>query len=761
MDMLEAPSFTENPITFAGDSPQEDQNAAVKFHELQAQNESLLFELDGLRSSYQSLEAKYNDAEEILFNTRKDMGQTQQQNAELLKIIEELKSEIEVCEKKNLDVLRTIDDWMIEKEGLEREIYEGMREREELVRRIDVGVGEREELMKEIEVYRKKGMESEDCKRVKDEGLLRSLERISSIKESIIRVVEGLDEEVENATEEGEESMSFFSSYESIDGLKGSNALEVGLDVVLRMVERVETKLTDYQEKQKEALMKETEAYKKKIMDLEDKKKERGEDVARGLGRISNIKETLFRVIGSLDEEKMENDAQENEELDEKPELLKELECLSTELDVVLRMVKRVEAKLNDHQEKMKEKKKEMEEETREREKGLVKNLESLSAIKESMLRVIESLDVEKVENGVEKSEGLNETSEELDSFSMGFDIVLRIAKRVEEQLNDYQVKMKKEKRELENSVVSLTEENRDINSLLRIALVEKEAVEKSLNKLKGSNEQKRVALLQIAERGLQRVGFGFMMGAAPTEQPAENTSSNASNVSDSSECEEEVVSLASTVEKIMKNLRLEITQLRRALEESRSDIERLQSLTEKQAQEIAAQTLYIKELEDRETLLTQNVEELLMEIKATEEEVARWREACELEAEAGKTVVEERDKVTAILKQELEKTRAALEISNSKLKLKEELAAAAMAAQEAAERSLQLADSRAAGLRTRIEELNTQLEEAERREKNSRRGIRHICWPWGALKVNPASGATPRVRNARRLLPEMQALLH
>ncbi|CAL5341594.1 unnamed protein product [Camellia sinensis] len=65
-----------------------------------------------------------------------------------------------------------------------------------------------------------------------------------------------------------------------------------------------------------------------------------------------------------------------------------------------------------------------------------------------------------------------------------------------------------KEKRELENSVASLTEENRDINSLLRIALVEKEAVEKSLNKLKGNNnEQKRVAILQIAERGLQKVG--------------------------------------------------------------------------------------------------------------------------------------------------------------------------------------------------------------------------------------------------------------
>ena len=39
-----------------------------------------------------------------------------------------------------------------------------------------------------------------------------------------------------------------------------------------------------------------------------------------------------------------------------------------------------------------------------------------------------------------------------------------------------------------------------------------------------------------------------------------------------------------------------------------RSDTERLQSLTEKQAQNIAENELYIKELEDREMMLTQNV---------------------------------------------------------------------------------------------------------------------------------------------------------
>lgn len=40
----------------------------------------------------------------------------------------------------------------------------------------------------------------------------------------------------------------------------------------------------------------------------------------------------------------------------------------------------------------------------------------------------------------------------------------------------------------------------------------------------------------------------------------------------------------------------------------ARSDTERLQSLTEKQAQKLEENTLYIKELEDREMVLAQNV---------------------------------------------------------------------------------------------------------------------------------------------------------
>lgn len=459
-------------------------------------------------------------------------------------------------------------------------------------------------------------------------------------------------------------------------------------------------------------------------------------DLTKLVAEISRERDSLKEKINELEASLREKEEEFAKKLDDE---LRKAEEFRNEVEVSRERVKELETEIE------------------KRNDYLSKSLDSFRLAKEGLIKIIESIDEGKVEEERESATVESEIGEGVEEFRAVSEEIVemnRLASEVEVKVREYKEMRKKEKRELENSVVSLTEENRDINTLLRIALVEKEAVEKSLNKLKGTNEQRRVPILQ-------RVGFGFMMGGGGYEQQPESSavSSSAGSQKSDSECEEEVVSLASTVEKIMKNLRQEITQLRRSLEESRSDTERLQSLTEKQAQQITENTLYIKELEDRERALIQNVEELLTEIKETEAEVARWREACELEVEAGKNEIGERDKVVAILKQELEKTRAALDMSNGKLRMKEELVSAAMAAQAAAERSLQLADSRAAGLRERIEELTRQLEESESRER-SKLKIRHICWPWRILKVNTANSAS-KVRDVRRMLPEMQALLH
>ncbi|XP_068646619.1 uncharacterized protein At3g49055-like [Aristolochia californica] len=384
---------------------------------------------------------------------------------------------------------------------------------------------------------------------------------------------------------------------------------------------------------------------------------------------------------------------------------------------------------------------------------------DSIKLVKDYLARIAEKID-EKSENFATEN-GADEylsVDDEADKLLAEIRVVHELSKEAEERIYEYEEKKTKEMKQLENSIVSLTEENRDISSLLRIALVEKDKLEKHLNRLKGGGEQKRVALLQFAEKGLQKVGFGFMVGAATGDSPG-ISSSSAGPRSDSSECEEEVVSLASTVEKIMKNLRLEISQLKQSLEDSGSENVRLQSLTEKQAHKIAENALYIRDLEEREIQLTQNVEELMTELTEAEEDVTRWKEACELEVEAGKTAIEGREKEVAALQQELDKARSSFKSLTNKLKLKEELASAAVAAQEAAERSLRLVDSRCAGFRDRVEELTRQLEEAESKgERSGRRTVRHVCWPWRALRLSPAARRSLR---ATRRGPEMEALLH
>lgn len=160
----------------------------------------------------------------------------------------------------------------------------------------------------------------------------------------------------------------------------------------------------------------------------------------------------------------------------------------------------------------------------------LLKFSDSVRSVKESLCRIINNV---AANNDVKISDLSGIESDLNEELRM----ITRLSSEAEEKVNEYIEIRKKEKRELENSVVSLTEENRDINNLLRVALLEKEAVER---KLKGNSEHKRVAILEMAERGLQIAGFGFMMGSGNAKQFSESSGAK----SDSSECEEEIVSL-------------------------------------------------------------------------------------------------------------------------------------------------------------------------------------------------------------------------
>lgn len=169
----------------------------------------------------------------------------------------------------------------------------------------------------------------------------------------------------------------------------------------------------------------------------------------------------------------------------------------------------------------------------------------SIDTVNQCVSRMLQMLNDEDIDDAVD----VNVVAVRMTSTSSLTQRVLdlvKLAGAVERNVRESHEMRKRERKQLENSVVSLTEENRDINTLLRVALVEKENVEKSLNRLKGnSTEAKRVPLLQFAERGLHKVGFSFMMASAQTEQVIDSsTVSTASSKSDGSDYDEEIVSL-------------------------------------------------------------------------------------------------------------------------------------------------------------------------------------------------------------------------
>ncbi|KAI4973933.1 hypothetical protein ZWY2020_041714 [Hordeum vulgare] len=341
------------------------------------------------------------------------------------------------------------------------------------------------------------------------------------------------------------------------------------------------------------------------------------------------------------------------------------------------------------------------------------------------------------------------------------------LAKEVEIKLSESMDKERKVRCRMESMVSSLKKENHDIRGMLEVAITEKEEAENSLYALKGDADQRRSSILQIAEKGLQKVGFGFIMDVISGESEGDDmSSSSAGAASDGRESKQEVDSLASIVGKTLKNLHHEINHLRQALDESRSDCDHFHLIAAQQAQKIIKYESDIQDLGEREIFLLHSVEELTVGVKEVEQDAARWREACALEVDAGKAAIKELNQEVTLLREELRRVKADLDAANNRIQLKEKLAASAMAAQAAADACLKLADSRSSGLQQRIEELTRQIEQedthARKGRDSGRRRIRYACWPWQRLRVISASSRdrTWFVDQNGRLLPRTEALL-
>lgn len=271
--------------------------------------------------------------------------------------------------------------------------------------------------------------------------------------------------------------------------------------------------------------------------------------------------------------------------------------------------------------------------------------------------------------------------------------------------LREHREIKKKEIDNLEGTITRLMAEKEEIANFLRSALANKQDVLEAVSNSRLSRERKEKPSLDELKTG-------------------------------------EAITMASALENEVKILRQEIFELQQSLAGARGEVESLRVASERQAKELTQKTSKIHEFEEKQSFAQDHIEGLNMDLAAAREEIGRWKQAATKEAEAGGVVLEEVERCQeeiAALKRQTEQLSQSLEESNSKLQSKEEMTMAAIAARNAAERSLRIADERAVELRERIEELNRQFDALERLgDGGMSSGLYNMCWPYQWFRGRP-----------------------
>ncbi|KAJ3687491.1 hypothetical protein LUZ61_016655 [Rhynchospora tenuis] len=301
------------------------------------------------------------------------------------------------------------------------------------------------------------------------------------------------------------------------------------------------------------------------------------------------------------------------------------------------------------------------------------------------------------------------DSDENLKVLVDGVKSVVELAGVAKEKVRDKMERRNGEVKSLQEKVDALVEQKKHIGTLLRSVLL--------------SNKSE---VLQVAEEGLREAGIELKLDGKERSSLGEAH-------------DDEVYTLAGALGNTVKESQIKIIELQHLVEALRAESSLLKARLDAQTKEINQQKLQIKDLEEKERIANESVEGLMMDITAAEEEILRWKAAAEQEAAAGGAVEKEFQSQILALQKELEdRKQAMLELEN-KLKFKEETAAAAMAAREAAEKSLKLADIRSTRLRQRLEELSRQVEQSDGQSSSltGPSGVRYACWPWQWLGLN------------------------
>ncbi|GMN49063.1 hypothetical protein TIFTF001_018237 [Ficus carica] len=595
--------------------------------------------------------------------------------------------------------------------------HEAIKKRDEVGRQRDEALREKEEVLGNYDEAR---AELAEVNRAKDEAL-KQVSEVARQMDEAVKERDGLKSEIGNSThmlvtgiEKISGKVSAFKNF-GAGGLprsqKYSGLAAVAYGVIKRTNEIVEE------------LLRQTDATTKSRNETREQMEQRNYEIAI---EVSQLEAT----IGGL-----------REEVAEKASAVEKLEKMAAEKDGRVSEIEREMSKklakaesealelrqlVGEYDDKFEK----MESRMEAQRPLLFDQLNLVSRIHDRIFEVIKIVDAGNVDQS-EFSDSLflpqeTDMEENVRASLAGMESIYELARIVIEKTRDLVEEKNREMKSLDETVARLNKEKEHIGSLLRSALSKK---------ITSNPSSKTSDLFQVAENGLKEAGIDFKFGKLIGDKRVLNSSDEVDSLVAE---EDEIYTLAGALENIVKTSQLEIIELQHSVEELRAESSLLKEHIAAQTNELDHRLRQIEELQDKERVANESVEGLMLDITAAEEEITRWKVAAEQEAAAGRAVEQEFISQLSALKQELDEAKGAMLESEKKLKFKEETAAAAMAARDAAEKSLRLADSRASRLRDRVEELTRQLEEFDNREDSrGRNRPRYLCWPWQWLGLD------------------------
>ncbi|RZC92508.1 hypothetical protein C5167_041851 [Papaver somniferum] len=590
--------------------------------------------------------------------------------------------------------------------------HEAIKKRDESVRQRDEAVREKEEALSSNEKTLK---ELEEVVRLKDE-LLKQRDESAQELDDVVKARDSTRSEIEASTqllvtgiEKISGKVSNFKIF-SVGGLprsqKYSGLPAVAYGIIKRTNEIVEE------------LLKQIDTATKSRNDAREQIDHRNYEIAIEVSQleaaISGLREEVAAKASGI--ENLEKSLSDKEIM--VSEMNEKLNVADKEVGELKQLVNDYDGKLNNLESKMESQRPLQSEQ-----------LKYISNIHEQLYEIIKIVDENKLDHS-DLSHSMflpqMDMDENLRASLAGMESISELIKITMEKVRNQLEVKGREAKDLNETVARLVKEKSHIGTLLRSVLSRK----MKLDPLSKTSE-----VLQVAENGLREAGLDVRFTCLYGN--GDKMDSHGKQAAEEIE-EDEVYTLAGALEKIVNASQLEIIDLHHSVEELSSQSNQLKAQVEAQERELSQRKLLIEELKEKESMANQSVEDLMMDIAAAEEEIARWKVAAEQEAAAGRSVEQEFLAQLSVLRQELDEMKQTMLESDKKLKFKEETAAAAMAARDAAEKSLRLADLRASRLRERLEELSQQIEESDTRE-DSRNWTRqrYACWPWQWLGMN------------------------